>query len=68
VQPEVIEDVLRGLRPYAYGWRSDLPMPHRFFGHPVGLEIETRPFPDSEPLPSPSRPEVELTRLSMFPH
>jgi hypothetical protein len=38
-------------------------MPHRFFGHPVGLEIETRPFPDSEPPPSPSQPELELTRL-----
>src|SRR5262245_16726536 len=38
-------------------------MPHRFFGHPVALELETRPFPDSEPPPSPSRPEVELTRL-----
>jgi hypothetical protein len=63
VRPEVIEEVIRGLQPYAYGWRFDLPMPHCFFGHPVALEIETRPFPDSKLPPSPSRPEVELTRL-----
>jgi hypothetical protein len=63
VEPDVIEEVIQGLQPYAYGWRSDLPMAYRFFGQPVAVEIETRPFPGPEPPPSPSRTEVELTRV-----
>jgi hypothetical protein len=63
VGPEAIEEMLRGLQPYAYGWRSDLPMPHLFFGHAVALEIETRPFPAADPPLLPSQTEVELARL-----
>ena len=63
MDPDVLEEVIPKLQPYAYGWRSDLPMPHRFFGHPVALEIETRPFPDWSCPHLRRRPEVELTRL-----
>ena len=34
-----------------------------FFGQPVGLKVDTRPYRDDEPPPAPARAEVELVRV-----
>jgi hypothetical protein len=54
---------LEGLQPYPYGWRSLLPASARFFGLPVALEFETRPYPEQDPAPAPSGGEVDLAAL-----
>jgi len=41
----------RALIPDPYGWRCDLPAAYRFFGQPVALTIETRPFPADDLAP-----------------
>ena len=59
-----IDAVVRRLRPTHYGWWCELPNPVRFFGQPVELQLDTRPFrEDNEPPPAPARAEVELVRL-----
>jgi hypothetical protein len=59
----LIDAILNGLQPYAYGWRCQLPSPYRFFGQQVAVTIETRPFPADELAPQPSRAETDLVRL-----
>ena len=60
---DAIEAVLSGLQPYPYGWRQELPTLYRFFGQPVAVTIETRPFPGDGLAPSPTQAEVNLVRL-----
>ena len=58
-----IEAILGALQPYPYGWRHELSAPYRFFGQPVALTIETRPFPADDQAPLPTEAEVNLARL-----
>jgi hypothetical protein len=65
----VIETILRALRPYPYGWQAELPAPYCFFGQPITVTIETRPSPEEIIAPPPIQSEVDLIRLilSEFP-
>lgn len=60
MQANAVAEALELLRPYDYGWRCVLPTSVRFFGHPVALELETRPFPAEDSPPAPSRGEADL--------
>jgi hypothetical protein len=59
---DAIEALLGALQPYPYGWRHELPAPYRFFGQPVALTIETRPFPADDLAPPPTQTEINLVR------
>lgn len=63
MEREAIEAVLATLQPYAYGWRQELPAPYRYFGQPVALAFETRPFPEAREPPRPLGAELDLARL-----
>lgn len=63
MEPEAIEAILATLQPYPYGWRQELPAPYRFFGQPVAVTIETRPFPEAGEPPRPASAELDLVRL-----
>jgi hypothetical protein len=52
VDQQVIAEVLATLRPHDTGWRGVLPTTlGTFFGHPVGIDIETRSTRDGQPPP-----------------
>jgi hypothetical protein len=57
-----VEAFLKGLQPYPYGWRRELPAPYRFFGQPIAVTIETRPFPADSQAPPPAPAEIDLVR------
>jgi hypothetical protein len=57
-----IEAVLSSLKPDPYGWGQELPAPYRFFGQPLALKIETRPFPADDLASPPTQAELELVR------
>jgi hypothetical protein len=63
VQPDLIETVMRQLRRGPYGWFTDLPASIHFFGQPVELHVDTRPFPTEDPPAKPNRKELNLVRL-----
>ena len=63
MDPDAIEAVVQHLQPGPYGWWCELPRPERFFGQPVELRVDTRPFPDDEPPPPPASEELDLVRL-----
>jgi hypothetical protein len=63
LEPEAIEVILARLHHYPYGWRQELPAAYRFFGQPVAVTIETRPFPEAGEPPKPADAELHLVRL-----
>lgn len=63
MEREAIEAILATLQPDPYGWRQQLPAAYQFFGQPVSVTIETRPFPESGVPPRPTRAELDLVRL-----
>jgi hypothetical protein len=63
LEREAIETILATLQPYPHGWRQELPAAYRYFGQPVTLTIETRPFPEAGEPPRPSGAELDLVRL-----
>lgn len=63
LQSDAKEYILHLLQSYAYGWRCVLPESARFFGHPISLELETRPCPEEESPPLASVGEVDLASL-----
>lgn len=63
MEREAIEAILAALQPYPYGWRQELPAAHSFFGQPVSVNIETRPYPEAGDPPELVEGELDLVRL-----
>src|SRR5207248_2051802 len=61
--PKAIEKVLTSLRQHNCGWRGSLPKTFgTFFGHPLGIDIETRSVRGAGPPPGVSPDEAALAR------
>jgi hypothetical protein len=58
-----IDELLKVLRPYPYGWQVEIPAPYKFLGHSINLDVETRPNPDDVDAPVTNEIEIELARL-----
>ena len=63
MEPDAIDAVLRGLRPYRWGWRLDSLPRFSFLGKPVALHVDTQPIPTGNPSPPLDATEIELVRL-----
>jgi hypothetical protein len=59
---DAIDRVLRSLTQDRWGWRADLPGV-QFIGKPVGLRVDTQPFPTGGPSPPLDANETALVRL-----
>lgn len=62
MEREAIEATLAALQPYPYGWRQQLSATYDFFGQPISVTIETRPFPQPGEPPKPTGDELDLVR------